>query len=126
LAHHTMSHDGGDHLQAQQDIDNWYAKQFYGLLDKLDSFSEGAGTVLDNTLVVWGRELGSTAHRHERFPLVMAGGKNLGLRQGVFLNLDEKTPHVKLLVSIAQLMGLETDTFGNRTMNSGPLAGLTA
>lgn len=121
--HHTMSHDNSDRRQELQDIDNWYSQQFLYLLEKLDSFPEGDGTLLDNTLVVWGRELGTTAHRFERSPLVIAGGKNLGVGGGRFLNFDGQK-HAKLLVSIANIMGLETNGVGNIDPNSGGLAGL--
>lgn len=121
--HHTMSHDNTDRRQELQDIDNWYSQQLLYLLEKLDSFPEGDGTLLDNTLVVWGRELGTTAHRFERSPLVIAGGKNLGVRGGRVLDFDGQR-HAKLLVSIANIMGLGTDSIGNIDPESGPLAGL--
>lgn len=121
--HHTMSHDNTDRRQELQDIDNWYAQQFLYLLEKLDSFPEGDGTLLDNTLVVWGRELGTTAHRFERSPMVIAGGKNLGVIGGRFLDFDGQK-HAKLLVSIANIMGLGTDSIGNIDPGSGPLTGI--
>lgn len=122
-AHHTMSHDETDRREELQDIDNWYSQQFLYLLEQLDAVQEGEGTLLDNTLVVWGRELGSTAHRMERAPFVVAGGKNLGVRQNYFLDVDGQE-HAKLLVSIAQIMGLQANSVGNRAMDSGPLSGL--
>ncbi len=122
-AHHTMSHDETDRREELQDIDAWYAEQFLYLLQQLDAVKEGDGTLLDNTLVVWGRELGSTAHRMERAPFIVAGGKNLGVRQNCFLNLDGQE-HARLLVSIAQIMGLETNSVGNRKPDSGALSGL--
>lgn len=121
--HHTMSHDNTDRRQELQDIDNWYSQQVLYLLQKLDSIPEGDGSVLDNTLVVWGRELGTTAHRFERSPLIVAGGKNLGVVQGRNLNFDGQK-HAKLLVSTAQIMGLSTNTVGDISPNSGPLVGL--
>ena len=121
--HHTMSHDGMDRRTELQAIDTWYATQVAYLLQQLDSVTEGPGTLLDNTLVVWGRELGSTAHRMERVPLVMAGKAGGKLVTGRSLNFD-KQQHAKLLVSIAQVMGLSTTSIGDRAANSGPLAGL--
>jgi hypothetical protein len=119
--HHGYSHDGTDRRTELTAIDNWYAKQLLYLLQQLDSVKEGNGTLLDNTLVVLGRELGSTAHRMDRAPFVLAGGAGVGLRPGRWLNFDGQ-PHAKLLVSIGQMMGLEIDTFGNRDVGSGPLA----
>lgn len=121
--HHNMSHDGKDRRTELQAIDNWYCKQVATLLQALDSVNEGNGTLLDNTLIVWGRELGSTAHRMDRSPLLLMGKAGGALKTGRFLNYD-KQEHVKLLVSVAQLMGMSTTSIGNRVMNSGPLAGL--
>ncbi|MES1165733.1 MAG: DUF1552 domain-containing protein [Verrucomicrobiota bacterium] len=122
--HHDMSHDGKDRRVELQAIDNWYAKQVAYLLQQLDSVNEGNGTLLDNTLIVWGRELGSTAHRMDRSPLLLMGKAGGALKTGRFLNFD-KQEHVKLLVSVMQLMGMSsTMSVGNRVMNSGPLTGL--
>jgi len=122
-AHHSMSHDETDRRAELQAIDTWYAEQFAYLLAQMDSIQEGNGTLLDNSLVVWGRELGSTAHRMERVPLIMAGKAGGSLVSGRFLSADEED-HVKLLVAIGQLMGVEINSVGNRIPDSGPLAGL--
>ncbi len=121
--HHNMSHDGQDRRVQLQAIDNWYAKQVATMLGALDAVNEGNGTLLDNTLIVWGRELGSTAHRMDRSPLLLMGKAGGALKTGRLLNYD-KQEHVKLLVSVCQLMGLPTTSIGNRVMNSGPLTGL--
>lgn len=122
-AHHTMSHDDTDRRSELQAIDTWYAEQVAYFLGKLDEVDEGNGTLLDNTLVVWGRELGSTAHRMERVPFVMAGKGGGRLVTQRNLNFD-KQQHAKLLVSIGQLMGVDIDSIGDRQANSGPLTGL--
>jgi hypothetical protein len=121
--HHNYSHDGQDRRAELTKIDQWYAQQLLYLLQTLDSVPEGNGTLLDNTLVVCGRELGSTAHGMERAPFVLAGGSALGLVNGRWLDVDGQE-HAKLLVSVGRLMGLDIDGFGNRSPNSGPLAGL--
>jgi hypothetical protein len=121
--HHNYSHDGQDRRAELTKIDQWYSTQLLYLLQKLDSIPEGNGTLLDNTLVVCGRELGSTAHRMERAPFILAGGSAFGLTNGRWLDVDGQE-HVKLLVSIARLMGMDINTFGNRVTDSGPLAGI--
>ena len=122
--HHTMSHDGMTRTTELTGIDNWYAKQVAYLLGKLDAVNEGTGTLLDNTLVVWGRELGNTSHNMTRVPMIMAGKAGGALRTGRFLNFDGKE-HAQLLVTIAHLMGMTTTTkVGNRQTSTGPLAGL--
>jgi hypothetical protein len=121
--HHNMSHDGSDRRKELQEIDNWYSQQLAYFLGKLDEVNEGDGTLLDHTLVVCGRELGSTAHRMDRWPVVMAGGSKLGLRTGRYLDFEGQE-HAKLLVSIGRLMGLDIDGFGNRAPSTGGLTGI--
>lgn len=123
MDHHNMSHDLNDRRRELEEIDTWYAGHFNTLLDKLDAVDEGGSTLLDNTLVVWGRELGTTAHRFENVPFVLAGGGGLGIKTGRYLSLVGQK-HAKLLVSIAQHMGLETNSVGNIDAESGPIAGL--
>lgn len=121
--HHNMSHDGQDRRNELQEIDAWYAEQVLYLLEKLDSVDEGEGTLLDNTLVVWGRELGTTAHRMTRVPFVLAGGARGALQAGRYLQYDGQQ-HARLLVSVARTMGLDVDGVGNREPSSGGLTGI--
>jgi hypothetical protein len=121
--HHNMSHDGLDRRNELQQIDTWYAEQILYLLGRLDSMSEGDGTLLDNTLVIWGRELGSTAHRMDRVPFIMAGGSRGALQTGRYLDFDRQQ-HARLLTSVARLMGLDINGLGNREPSSGALAGI--
>ncbi len=73
---------------------------------------------------MWGRELGNTSHNMGRSPFIMAGKAGGALRTGRFLNFDGQE-HAKLLVAVAQLMGLSTVTMvGNRQTSAGPLTGL--
>ena len=122
--HHTMCHDGLDRRVELSAIDTWYTQQVAYLLGKLDSVSEGTGTLLDNTLVVWGHENGNTAHNQENVPFLLAGKAGGALRTGRYLNFTSFTPHAKLLVSVAQLMGMSITGVGDINPNSGPLAGL--
>jgi hypothetical protein len=122
--HHTISHLSGDNTVQLMDIDRWYATQFAYLLGKLQSVKEGNGTLLDNTLVVWGREMGTTSHKMQPVNLILAGGARGALVTGRFLDRNRE-PHAKLLVSICRLMGLaDVNGVGDINANSGPLAGI--
>jgi Protein of unknown function (DUF1552) len=132
VGHHTMSHDNSrDWNPLMEQVDKWYATQFYNLLKGMDAIPEGNGTLLDNTLVVWGRELGTTSHRMDPWPVVLAGSAQGQLKTGRFLqagsgtgNARVRQPSAQLLVSIGRLMGLDINSFGNNDPDSGPLAGL--
>jgi hypothetical protein len=121
--HHTYAHNGNDDTVAQTQIDKWYCSQVAYLVGLLDSIPEGEGSVLDSTLICWGRELGNTAHQFYDYPGIMIGGAAGALSTG--RNLDVSgSKHVQWLVSILNLMGLDTNTVGNIEPGSGPLPGL--
>jgi|CXWL01.1.fsa_nt_gi hypothetical protein len=125
--HHLSSHGEGDAtIRANRTkINNWYAQQFAYLLDRLNSVPEGNGTMLDNTMVVWGSELGDAQnHGFQNVPFIVAGGGAQGVKTGQYLDTGGAY-HNRLLVSICRYFGrTEVNTFGNLDNASGPLSGL--
>jgi hypothetical protein len=120
VAHHSTSHENADNRAKLTAIDNWYSQQVFGMLSAMDAINEGNGTLLDNTLVLWGRELGSTSHRMQPAVIVLAGSGQGALRTGRFIDVNNE-PHAKLLVSVCQMMGLTTTGVGDINPDSGPL-----
>jgi hypothetical protein len=125
--HHEISHDPDSNTTSVQqltDINTWLCSQMAYFLDQLEGTPEGDGTMLDNTIVVWMNELTKgNVHSHPDMPIVMAGGKNTGIKTGRFMTFG-KEPHTKLLVSIMNAMGVQGTTFGNPALGTGPLTGL--
>ena len=125
--HHQLSHSASDDEEAQgylTQIGNWYAGQFAYFLRQLDAIPEGDGTLLDNTLVVWGTEV-STPNNHsfENIPVILAGGGYF--RTNELIDVGSQ-PHNKLLVSLCHAMGQEDMTeFNTSAYGSGPLSGIT-
>jgi len=127
--HHALSHLGdGDASMVDKitQINTWYAEQVKYLLDVLAAIPEGDGSVLDNTLVVWGNELSrGNNHGNQPIPFVLLGGGGGQLEMGRYLQY-EGVEHNRLLVSICHSMGLsDQQTFGNTDSGSGGLAGLS-
>ncbi len=96
--HHGLSHRngtnavGGDPLPGVEDmiweIDRWYGKRYGKLVSLIDSISEGDGTMLDNSAVMWLPELCDGAqHNNDKLPIVIAGGAGGYLKQGVSVTL---------------------------------------
>ncbi len=128
-AHHDLSHLGnGDPAMIDKitAINNWYAEQVKYLLDALAAIPEGDGSVLDNTLVVWGNELSrGNSHGNEPVPFVLLGGASGALEMGRYLQYDG-TAHNRLLVSLCHAMGMAgQQSFGNIDGGTGGLPGLT-
>jgi hypothetical protein len=130
FAHHTRSHAPDSDLVALEGlikINEWYGQQFAYLLKALDSYPEGGGTMLDNTVVVWGIEVAKgNNHLHQDIPFVVAGRAGNTFRTGRFIDYGTKgRQHNDLLVAIAQAMGTDLRTFGDPAYVSGPLPDLT-
>ena len=80
--HHTLSHAPDTDLASKNaliTIYTWYAARFAYLLDRLDAVKEGNGTMLDNTLVVWGSEIakGNIRKANSRSAQCHAGYRSL-------------------------------------------------
>lgn len=127
--HHSLSHiDDSNVAGVAQFVqaERWFAEQFAYLVQRLADTPEadGTGTMLDNSLVVWAKEMGdSRQHTCQGVPFVLAGGAGGRFKTGRYLKFQGES-HGKLLVSLCQAMGLDTKTFGNPMVGNGPLPGL--
>jgi hypothetical protein len=123
---HTISHDNSANGQSQRVAAHvWFSGEVAYLLGKLKAIPDGTGTLLDNSLVVWGNELADgAAHSQQPIPVLIAGKAGGVLKTGRFIDYGKKK-HNGLLVSMAQLMGLpEITKFGSLDDGTGPLPGL--
>jgi hypothetical protein len=132
-ANHDASHYGTADSQVAKDfvtLKRWFMDRFVYLIQKLASTPDEGGTLLDNTLVLLCSELGdSNLHDHDSVPFVLAGKAGGAVRTGRYLNYTDKNagenePHTKLLVSIANAVGVNVDSFGFTGKGKGPLPGL--
>lgn len=125
---HSLSHSGDSNelLQGQWDqMLTWYSEQQAYLLERLASVSEGAGTLLDNTLLLFVNEISrGNTHSHEDMPFILAGGAGGALNAGRYLRYDNEN-HLRLLQSVLELMDVDSSDFGLREFRSlGPLPGI--
>jgi hypothetical protein len=97
--HHRLSHGTKDKEWAT--FDKWMSQNFAYFLRQMKNTSDEHGTLLDNTQVLYGS---SQAHTHNarNCPLILAGGKNMGLKHGSYERFTEKVPMSNLFVSMAQ------------------------
>ncbi|HVY29061.1 MAG TPA: DUF1552 domain-containing protein [Polyangiaceae bacterium] len=122
--HHGVSHDTSAAL-AQERIDQIYSEQLSLALQKWKATPEGTGSLLDNTLVVFFNEcaIGNT-HSIENMPMLMLGGKNLGLQTGQHLQFTNKWTN-DMWAAVCGAFKLEA-SFGDKAFASSPLNGLFA
>ena len=128
--HHELSHNADDDVKSQEKltrINKWYAEQVAYLAKRLAETPEpgGGGSLLDNTLIVWTNELGKgNSHTLDDIPFVLVGN-GLDFKMGRSLKYG-RTPHNRLLLSLAHGFGHRIDRFGNPDFcGSGVLSNLT-
>ncbi|GAB3649684.1 DUF1552 domain-containing protein [Echinicola sediminis] len=114
--HHSISHDKSlNHWQEWGSYDQWLAKQFSYFLDKMKNTQDEYGPLLDNTMVLYGSACSST-HDAVNYPLVLAGGKNMGLKHGTYTKFEEHhSPMSNLFVSMLHTMGIPVESFADST-----------
>ncbi len=125
IDHHNLSHHGQDDQKIAQLklIEEAQMKSVAELLASMRRKEEAGKTLLDQTMVLFGSNLGNAnAHDTRNLPLILAGG---GFKHGQFLTGNEKdnAPLCNLFVQMLQKLGLETDEFGSST--GAGISGLT-
>jgi hypothetical protein len=110
--------------RAMIDLGAWYGAHLAALLTELDAVTEGEGTLLDHTVVVWLTELGTPTHQHHDACVALVGGGNGFFRTGRYLRyprtlanpVDDQPrtgpAHTKLFVSLFKALGQPDDGFG--------------
>lgn len=123
---HSISHhrNSEEVLADYQRINQWHVEQVAYFLDRLNGVEEGNGTVLDNSMVVFGSNMfDGNKHDYTKLPMLIAGGANCGLTGNRVLRYenDDERRVCNLWVDNARRMGVDVDQVGNST---GALKGL--
>ena len=117
----------------------YQAEEFGRLVQRLKDTKEptGKGNMLDNTFAMHG-SASSSFHISRNYPIISAGGKNLGFTDGRYLKfgkgneenqegagidtdagwqgkLVEELPLAKLFVTILKRLGVKTDSFAGQS-----------
>lgn len=145
--HNTAHSTGGGSKSAAETYrkqDVWNAAHVLHLLESMSRVKENNGTLLDNTLILFGTDTqgwmrgGGGVHASLRTPMFIAGGSNFAFKTGRHLMVsgawkstdkngsnDKSIPtHHRVLVAVAQKFGVTGNNFGNLDPGNGPLAGL--
>lgn len=113
--HHNLSHHGQDRSKIAQleKIERQIVSCFGNLMTQMKSRMEGGSTLLDNTSILFGSNLGNAnAHDANNLPTFLAGG---GFKHGRYVENREGTPLCNLFVTMLNQMGLQTDNFAQST-----------
>ena len=116
VQHHNMTHNqkGKGYLELAK-IDTFHMQQYSYLIRRMKEIKESDGsTMLDNSLVTYGAALGDGAtHQYYDLPMILAGGAQGQIKQGRFIKMKSGTLNSNLWLTLANLMGVEMDSFSD-------------
>jgi len=138
-ARHNLSHHNGDPvvLERLAKSDEFLMRQFAHFLDQLRSIDDGGEPLLDRTMVLFGSGMSyGHSHSNSNLPILLAGGRGLGLKHGQHLDYnnpqgfdytlsydewkslcgkprDGKARLSNVMLTMLQKMQVETETFAD-------------
>ena len=107
--HHSISHDD---METWAKYDRFLSEQYAYFLDRLANVREGDDRLLDNMVCLYGSGT-STVHNARNYPLVLAGGKSLGLKHGRFLQQPAERPLGDLFVTLLHRFDVPVKKFAD-------------
>jgi hypothetical protein len=127
----TSFHGGSHHAENPDRIKDYSLINKYHVActayfaEKLKSIKDGDGTLLDQTLIVHGTNMGdSNQHLHYDCPAILIGGAGGKLKGGRHIAFKTKTiTSGNMLLSILDMFGIHQDAIGD---SDGPLPNLMA
>jgi len=116
--HHPCSHHRNDPalIVKKAKIDAYHVELLSYFLQKLDKTKDGDGTLLDQSLILYGGGMGDgNLHRHSNLPCLMAGKLGGQFETGRHLGYKLDTPMSNLLVAILNKAGVAVTKIGDST-----------
>ncbi|MDA1234686.1 MAG: DUF1552 domain-containing protein [Acidobacteria bacterium] len=112
--HHNLSH--ATDAEGQLDFakyDQFLSQQLAHFFGQLNAYKDHDGSVLDNTIVLYGSGA-STTHTSVNLPTLVAGGANMGLKHGAYWR-NGQTRMSNVYLSILHSLGVEEESFSDST-----------
>jgi len=112
--HHSLSHaEDKDGQLAFARYDLFLSQQIAYFLKRLTEYQDKDGSVLDNTIVLYGSGA-STTHNPRNLPTLVAGGTGLGLSHGQFVHANDGRMS-NLYLSLLHALQVEQESFSDST-----------
>jgi hypothetical protein len=128
-SHHPLTHHRGapELVEKVTKVNTFHAELFSHFIGRLKSTQDGEGTLLDNTMVVYGSAISDgDRHTHEDLPVLLVGKGGGGLKSGRHVVYPANTPMTNLYLTLLDRMGLKPETLGDSTGRLEHLSDLQA
>jgi hypothetical protein len=114
--HHPVSHHRDDPglIEKKTKIDAYHVSLLGYLAEKMQATSDGDGTLLDQSLLIYGGGMGDgNLHRHSDLPCVLLGNLGGKIESGRHIACPAGTPMTNFLLTVLDKVGLQVDAIGD-------------
>jgi hypothetical protein len=108
-SHHSQTHHHGeaDKIAKVIQINTLHTKMLAYYLDKLRSTTDGDGSLLDHSMIMYGAALSdANLHRYDDLPILLVAGGVNGIKGGQHIRYPNRTPLTNLLVTMLDKAGV--------------------
>lgn len=121
---HGMGHGQSKKPEDIGRMQEYITKHLARFMKKLEGQREGDGTMLDRTVILHGSTNAAT-HGTNNYPIIVAGGRNSGMRHGQYLDFATKQsqPCANVYTSMLHGIGISDQSFAD---SNGPMGDLLA
>lgn len=116
--HHTLSHhsNSAEKLADLAKLNTYHMSLFAAFLERLRATSDGDGTLLDHSMILYGSGLSDgDLHSHFDLPTIVVGGGACNLKGNRYIQHPDGVPMSNLLLGMMHKVGVESDAFGDST-----------
>ncbi len=121
--HHALSHHDGDQAKIEKllKVERFQIEQFAYLISRMKGLMDGNGSLLDNSILMWGSGMGDGfKHNNDNLPTIIAGRGGGTVRTGRYVRTT--TSQGDLLLGILQRAGVSVTALGNGTKPAADLS----
>lgn len=117
-AHHELSHHRHkqENIDQIEKIDRYLVAEYARFIGLMRDTPEGEGTLLDNSMVLYGGAISDgNKHTHDNLPVLLAGRGGGQVTPGRHLRYADDPPMTNLFISMLNAANLQAETFGDST-----------
>lgn len=123
--HHPLTHHRNiaDWIEKTAQINTYHVKLFAEYLQRLKAVKEGDGTLLDNSMIVYGAGISDgNKHNHEDLPTILAGRGGGAFKPGRHIFYKPGKPMTNLYLTLLDRLGAHPEKIGDSTGRLDQLA----
>lgn len=119
-AFHPLSHHSNVRANKEKlaQLNAYHVSMFAYLLERMRNTPDGDGTLLDNSILLWGSGMSdSNVHNHDPVPVIVAGGGSGAIagNRHIRVPVEQKKPLSNLHLALLQKANVNVERFGDST-----------